>query len=107
MHRSPLSTQPLTRKPTLILDQSIRIEVPNSDSKENSRVHRPQLCGAHKQALSHDPNTIQTQTSYISPHIAIATSCTGFSSLVRTFSIFRTTSMPSTTLPKTTCLPFK
>lgn len=42
---------------------------------------------------------------HISPHCATTTSCTGLSFLVRTFSIFFTTSMPSTTRPKTTCLP--
>lgn len=49
----------------------------------------------------------QIQTPYISPHMEMETSWTGFSSRVRTFSILRTTSMPSTTLPKTTCLPFR
>ncbi len=40
----------------------------------------------------------------------MATSCTGLPSgfaTVRVFSILVTISMPSITLPKTTCLPFK
>lgn len=42
---------------------------------------------------------------HISPHCAIVTSCMGLSmAFVRVFSILRTTSMPSTTRPKTTCL---
>lgn len=42
---------------------------------------------------------------HISPHWAMATSCIGLSiELVRVCSIFLTTSMPSITLPKTTCL---
>lgn len=45
------------------------------------------------------------QSYYISPHCAIVTSWFGLSSRpTLTFSIFFTTSMPSTTLPKTTCL---
>lgn len=48
--------------------------------------------------------------SHISPHCEITTSCTGFPSgfaTVLVFSIFVTTSIPSMTLPKTTCLPFR
>ena len=47
----------------------------------------------------------QTCAPHISPHCATTTSCTGLSSRVRTFSIFRTTSSPSTTRPNTTCFP--
>ena len=35
------------------------------------------------------------------------TSCVGFSLMVLVFSIFLTTSMPSITFPKTTCLLFR
>lgn len=45
-----------------------------------------------------------TTIDHISPHWAIMTSIVGRSSRVRTFSILRTTSIPSTTRPKTTCL---
>lgn len=46
---------------------------------------------------------------HISPHWEMTTSCSGlFSACVtRVFSILVTTSIPSTTRPKTTCLPFK
>lgn len=48
-------------------------------------------------------------SNYISPHIAMAQSMAGLSPgfVVLVFSIFLTTSMPSTTRPKTTCLLFK
>ena len=50
----------------------------------------------------------QCTDSHISPHSATTTSWFGRSSFpVRTFSTFFTTSMPSTTLPKTTCFPFR
>jgi hypothetical protein len=48
--------------------------------------------------------------THISPHCAMTTSCAGLPSgfaRVRVFSILVTTSMPSMTFPKTTCLPFK
>ena len=49
-----------------------------------------------------------TKPPHISPHCATTTSWVGRSSLpVRMFSTLRTTSMPSTTLPKTTCFPFR
>ena len=46
---------------------------------------------------------------HISPHCEITTSCRGLSPglLVRVFSTLRTTSRPSITLPKTTCLLFR
>lgn len=45
---------------------------------------------------------------YISPHCAIVTSVAGLlSPLTRVFSTLCTTSIPSITLPKTTCLLFK
>lgn len=44
---------------------------------------------------------------YISPHCAMDTSCAGFSLITLVFSTFFTTSMPSITFPKTTCLLFK
>jgi hypothetical protein len=44
---------------------------------------------------------------HISPHCAMVTSCVGLSRSVRVFSIIRTMSIPSITLPKTTCLLFR
>lgn len=45
---------------------------------------------------------------HISPHCAITMSATGLlSPRTRVFSTLRTTSIPSMTLPKTTCLPFR
>ncbi len=44
---------------------------------------------------------------YISPHWEITTSVAGFSPRVRVFSTLRTTSIPSTTFPNTTCLLFR
>ena len=53
-------------------------------------------------AIAHGP------PFHISPHCETTTSWFGLSSLpTRTFSIFLTTSIPSTTFPKTTCFPFK
>lgn len=46
-------------------------------------------------------------THHISPHCATTTSVAGLSPRSRVFSTFRTTSIPSTTLPKTTCLLFR
>lgn len=43
---------------------------------------------------------------HISPHMAMTISVAGFSPLVRVFSTLRTTSIPSITLPKTTCFWF-
>jgi hypothetical protein len=48
--------------------------------------------------------------AHISPHCAMTTSCAGLPSglaTVRVFSILFTTSMPSMTLPNTTCLPLR
>jgi len=56
---------------------------------------------------SFSPNFGARPSAHISPHCAIDTSCTGFSRTVLTNSTFLTTSMPSTTFPKTTCLPSK
>jgi hypothetical protein len=62
--------------------------------------------GSHPH-LKPKPN-LANLTPHISPHKLITTSKFGTSFPrypVFVFSIFRTTSMPSTTLPKTTCLP--
>ena len=61
-----------------------------------------QLVEANRQILE-APSCI-SNFHHISPHWAITTSWFGFSLVVRVFSIFLTTSMPSTTLPNTTCL---
>lgn len=45
--------------------------------------------------------------AHISPHWAMTTSWFGFSRVVLVCSIFLTTSMPSMTLPNTTCLLFR
>jgi hypothetical protein len=55
-------------------------------------------------------HTMEAHPYYISPHCAMTTSCAGLPSglaTVRVFSILVTTSMPSMTLPNTTCLPFR
>jgi len=50
---------------------------------------------------------INCEVDHISPHCTITTSWLGLSLVVRVFSTIRTTSIPSITWPKTTCLLFR
>lgn len=99
----PTATRPSAIPPAFDWITSVHIIGPDASAFST-------LCNSsnHLTRFTHHLSGKSSDGSFhISPHCATTTSWFGFSRVVRTFSILRTTSRPSTTCPKTTCLPFK